>query len=150
MRLSPNFDLEELTLSETGERHGIRNTPNDDQVKQLERLCKLILQPLRDDVKKFVVITSGFRNDKVNRLVGGAYNSYHLEGRAADIRVPGLTPLAVCLRIKALRLPYDELIHEYQSWCHVAVAAREDAPRRKEMTATKVRGLTHYQPGLNS
>lgn len=148
MNLSRSYTLEEFTISETGARHGVANNPPQDAIQQLERLCRLVLQPLRDDLKQFVVITSGYRSPKVNRLVGGAYNSFHLEGRAADIRVPGMTPLAVCLRIKALRLPYDELIHEYASWCHVAVAAREDTPARKELTAIKVNGFTQYQPGL--
>lgn len=42
-----------------------------------------------------VVITSGYRSPDYNRRVGGAKNSYHVKGMAADIKVKGVTPREV-------------------------------------------------------
>lgn len=43
------------------------------------------LQELRRRRGRSVFITSGFRSDNYNRLVGGAKSSMHLKGRAFDI-----------------------------------------------------------------
>jgi len=42
-----------------------------------------------------VTITSGYRSPDYNRAVGGAENSYHLRGMAADIQVQDESPLRV-------------------------------------------------------
>ena len=45
----------------------------------------MLLEPARQ-VAGPIIINSGFRNSRVNRLVGGVANSQHLVGQAADIR----------------------------------------------------------------
>ena len=47
--------------------------------------CIMLLEPARLEVGP-IIINSGFRNSRVNRLVGGVTNSQHLVGQAADIR----------------------------------------------------------------
>ena len=47
--------------------------------------CHSILEPARKEVGP-IIINSGFRNEAVNRKVGGVTNSQHLFGQAADIR----------------------------------------------------------------
>lgn len=51
------------------------------------------LQALRDSIGKPIIVSSGFRCQKRNLEVGGAFASTHLIGLAADIIVPGMTPL---------------------------------------------------------
>ena len=46
MKLSKNFSLKEMTTSQTAERKGINNNPNDDQITGLQKLCENILQPV--------------------------------------------------------------------------------------------------------
>ena len=46
MKLSKNFSLKEMTASQTAERKGINNNPNDDQITSLQKLCENILQPV--------------------------------------------------------------------------------------------------------
>ena len=55
------------------------------------------LQRLRDKVGKPVVITSGYRTAAYNKRCGGISTSHHLTGKAADIKVSGMTPLQVAL-----------------------------------------------------
>ncbi len=148
MNLSQNFTLAEMCRSETAIRYGIDNTPDSVVTNNLRRLCTLILEPLRSAVGRPIRITSGYRSPKVNQLIGGARNSAHVFGLAADIEIDGLTPLEVCREIKILRLPYDQTIHEFREWSHVAIAQENVKPRLMELTAVKQDGMTVYQPGL--
>ena len=51
----------------------------------------LLLQCIREHFGKAVTITSGYRTAAHNAAVGGAKSSQHLLGRAADIRVQGVS-----------------------------------------------------------
>jgi len=53
------------------------------------------LQNIRDHFGKAVTITSAYRTAAYNKKVGGASNSYHTYGEAADITVSGIQPLEV-------------------------------------------------------
>jgi uncharacterized protein YcbK (DUF882 family) len=48
------------------------------------------LQAMREEIGKPVIINSGYRCPAHNKAIGGATNSQHLYGRAADIICPGL------------------------------------------------------------
>lgn len=140
MKLSPSFDLSEFVISQTATRLGMDNRPPPGAIASLQRLARTVLQPLRDHLGRAIVVSSGYRSPDVNRAIGGASNSAHMHGLAADIVVPGLPPREVCLLIVALDLPFDQVISEFGAWCHVAIAASGVAPRRQQLTA--VRGLT--------
>ena len=85
--LSDHFTLAEMTASETARKMHIDNTPPDYAIKNLKILCTQVLEPARQKFGHPLTITSGFRCLKLNRLVGGQPNSYHLKGMAADIRI---------------------------------------------------------------
>lgn len=87
MKLSPHFQLEEFTRSETAKRLKIDNTPTNEEVKNLQVLCIYLLEPLRNYLGRPIIITSGYRSAKLNKAVGGATSSYHIRGMAADIRI---------------------------------------------------------------
>jgi zinc D-Ala-D-Ala carboxypeptidase len=131
MRLTKNFHLSEFVFSETAQRHGINNTPTPEQITKLQLLCINILQPLRDALNKPIKITSGYRSPELNRKIGGSIKSQHSKGEAADIVVVGMTAKAVCQRIINLRLPYDQLIFEFESWTHVSYSPSH---RRQPLT----------------
>lgn len=115
IKLSENFRLSEFTRSATATAQGIDNTPDIQAIVNLCALCHRILEPLRKFYGRPITINSGYRSPELNSAVGGAKNSYHLYGRAADI------PMKPCL-IAYIRdhLPYKELINE-GGWIHVAV-----------------------------
>ena len=54
-----------------------------------------VLQKIRDHFGKSVTITSAYRTPQKNKAVGGTTYSQHLYGRAADIKISGVTPKKV-------------------------------------------------------
>ena len=82
-----NFALSEFIKSDTATQRGIDNTPDFDEVGNLEELIGTILQPLREAWGKPLIISSGYRCEELNKSVGGVMNSAHLYGNAADVQV---------------------------------------------------------------
>lgn len=146
MQLSEHFELAEFLVSETAARRGIANEPTPQIIDNLRRLCQLVLEPLRVKLARPVVITSGYRSLALNRAVGGSPTSHHMQGRAADIIVPGMTPLAVCQAVNQLKLPCVQIIHEFGRWAHLSVAASNE--RTQLLTAKLAQGKTVYESGL--
>jgi len=144
MKLSEHFTLEELTVSETAARKGLDNTPDNDALYDLKRLA-LFLEDIRTAVGRPLRINSAYRAPEVNASVGGSKTSQHCKGQAADIRVVGLTPDQVCQAIIAAKLPFDQVIREFDSWTHVSIPAKDKAPRKMALIIDK-KGTRPYAP----
>lgn len=138
--------MAELVRSATALRRGIENTPNAHQTDNLIRLQTTLLEPTRELLRVPMHISSGFRCPELNGLVGGAENSAHLDGRAADFEPIGLTLQVAFDRIRSSSLPFDQLIIECNTWIHIAVAAGAAPPRRQCLVATGSPGNWHYVP----
>ena len=63
-----------------------QNNPTTQQIANMAYGCRNLLEPAREALGCPIIINSGFRNIKVNALVGGVKTSQHLQGCAADIR----------------------------------------------------------------
>jgi len=63
------------------------------------------LQGVRDALGVPVTINSAHRCAAHNRAVGGASNSFHLQGRAADFTAAGRTPEAMAIAAEGVRAP---------------------------------------------
>jgi hypothetical protein len=139
MQLTPHFTLEELCFSQEAVRTGLDNTPPPDVVANLLRLAKM-LEKVRALLKKPIHISSGYRSPALNARIGGSPKSAHLDGRAADFICPEFgTPYVVAKKIAAARLGYDQMIHEYGRWVHIAV------PRLNERADREL--LSIFEPG---
>ena len=79
------FTLDELIHSDTADRLGIDNTPACDAINNLDDLVTNVLDRLRSGWGRPIIVTSGYRCKELNAAVGGARNSQHLKGQAADI-----------------------------------------------------------------
>jgi zinc D-Ala-D-Ala carboxypeptidase len=147
MRLTPNFTLAEMIVSQTASRRGIDNTPPPAVVTALTLLCNRVLEPVRVHYKRPVIVTSGYRSPAVNKAVGGAASSQHVLGEASDFTVHGVSNLEVC-RWMEKNLNYDQLIYEFgeSGWIHVSY--RADRLRNMELSAVRRGGKTVYLPGL--
>jgi len=120
-QLTANFSLEELTRSEAADRNGWDNTPNEQEAANLKRLAGLLQQVKTAVGGKAVMINSGFRSKQVNDSVGSKDSSQHRIGCAADIRVPGMKPREVVEACIAAKVPFDQIILEFDSWTHISV-----------------------------
>ena len=86
-----NFTISELIYSEIAMMNNIDNIPS---VKHLDNLLNLIfycLQPIRNILNKPMIVTSGYRCEKLNLLVGGKINSQHKIGCAIDFVVKNMS-----------------------------------------------------------
>lgn len=92
--LSEHFDKAEFREHGSGKLQG----PDPRLVTVLERLRALDGRPLK--------IVSGYRSAAYNRRIGGARNSQHIYGRAADI-LPGRFTVAQAVRAGATGVGYD-------------------------------------------
>ncbi len=115
-----NFSISELVHSDNAIKAGIDNTPNITQIDNLLNLIFYCLQPIRDKLKKPMIITSGFRCEKLNKIIGGVADSQHLKGQAVDFHVNGMTPAQLIDFIVKSGVEYDQLINEYNKWVHIS------------------------------
>ena len=76
-----------------------------------------LLDILRQQIGKPVIITSGYRTPEHNAKVGGAKYSYHIRGMAADIRVDGMTPKQLAKELDKI-VPNACGIIVYPGWVH--------------------------------
>lgn len=122
------FTLKELIKSDVASRCKINNNPTKEEIANINNLIDNILDPLREAYGNPIIVTSGFRCERLNKLVKGSKTSQHRFGQAADIRtVPDTieeNKKLFDLAIK-LKLPFDQLIDEYNyDWVHISYSPR--------------------------
>jgi hypothetical protein len=131
VKLSPNFSVEELTVSEIAERRGYDNTPNATELANLMRLAGL-LEQVRALINEPIIVNSAYRSKAVNDAVGSKDTSQHRIGCAADIKVHGMTPRQIVEKCVTTGLPYDQIIVEFDSWVHISIPDTPSRPPRKQ------------------
>ncbi|MBO5249367.1 MAG: peptidase M15 [Muribaculaceae bacterium] len=116
-----HFSIQELTHSKTALRLNIDNTPQPHHITNLQRLVTVVLDPAREQIGIPIYVNSGYRCPRLNKAVGGAPKSFHLQGRAADITTRKLSN-NMRLYLILEKLPHSELIWEQNGlWIHVAL-----------------------------
>ena len=91
-QLTPHFHLSEF-LSPDDPR------PSDAILANIQKLADA-LEAYRQVWGRPIIITSGYRSPEHNRRVGGASQSFHMQGLAADIEVPGWPPSLVQTKLR--------------------------------------------------
>ena len=156
MQITEHFSFKELTRSESARRAGIENKPSSAEMDNIYYTAQQ-LEKIRAYVGRGIIVTSCFRNERVNKLVGGSPTSAHRFGLAADCDAIGLTSLAFAKEIIKMRdegkIKFDQLILEFPergngAWVHIGFR-RNSTMRNQIMTATKKNGKTVYLPGLH-
>lgn len=109
---------------------GIDNSPNSEIVNNLKQLVDNILDPLREEYGKAIIVNSGYRCDALNKAVGGSKTSYHRYGLAADITGKSKSENKKLFKLaQSLDLPFDQLINESNySWVHISYSEK---PRKQ-------------------
>ena len=151
MNLTENISLKELTKSETATRFGISNEPSEEIITNLQKLATNILQPIRDNFGKPLIITSGYRSPEVCLKVGSTITSQHTKGQAADFEIGGMANKDLSDWIHQ-NLDYDQLILEFwkpeepnSGWVHCSYKG-EGLNRKQYLRAITENGKTKYEP----
>jgi zinc D-Ala-D-Ala carboxypeptidase len=153
MRLSEHLDLSEVTRSESAKRNGISNMPTEQHIANFKLLAENVFEPIRNNFRCPIHISSGYRSIELNRAIKGSLTSQHCQGEAIDIDMDGstngVTNKMVFDYIKD-NLEFDQLIWEFGTsenpdWCHVSYEST-GKQRKQILKATRVNGKTHYAP----
>lgn len=125
------FKLEELVRSDKARALGIDNSPDEVVKNRLELLVREVLDPARAILGRPIVVNSGYRSRRLNKAVGGAENSQHVLGEAADITCYNNWYLFELIQNNLI---FDQLIYETKDiikngvkvgvseWVHVSYA----------------------------
>lgn len=108
-----------------------------------------LLQKIRDYFNAPVTITSGYRNDAYNKQIGGAPNSEHCVGAAADIVVSGVTPESVA-QYAEYCLGGSGGIGLYSGFTHVDVRINRSRWNSTSGKEIAVSGFPGYTPTLKN
>ena len=92
MRLSANFSLNEMLVSQVAERAGgemlqQQTNPEREIIDGLQYLAQTTLQPLRTLLRTAITVSSGYRCPLLNTHIGGSASSQHMQGEAADLSI---------------------------------------------------------------
>jgi zinc D-Ala-D-Ala carboxypeptidase len=128
------FSWAEVTASGAASRLGLDNTPPPEAQAALERLVAVVLDPLRSQLGRPIVVTSGYRSAAVNRAVSGSPTSQHMSGEAVDIKATGLSAEQLAGAIVRTGLPFDQVIwYAPERGGHVHLSYTEKRPNRWEV-----------------
>lgn len=144
MNLTPHFTLAELAASDTAKAKKIDNMPPPIELDNLRRVAA-VLEQVRTLVGAPIKVSSGYRAPALNKAVGGAANSAHVLGLAADISTSAVSPKALARLIQQSDIQFDQLIYE-NTWVHIGLSAGK--PRRQVLTAKFGPGGTTYVSGI--
>lgn len=128
------FKLEELMTSSTAREKSIENLPGWEVVEHLLELA-FFLDDLREAWGSGIKITSGYRNEALNKVVGGVKNSVHQIGYAADIQPANgkMKEFAAFVEKWARNKNYDQIIVERSkkaTWIHIGLFNNDHKQRR--------------------
>ena len=147
MKLSDNFTLNEFTKSQTADRKGIANNPNEIHVMAMESLCYNILERVRAAFGKPIIVNSGYRSVALCEAIGSKSTSQHCDGEAVDIEIHGVSNYDLAKYIEK-ELNFDQLILECwdgiepnSGWVHVSYV-NDIANRKDVLTYTREGGYT--------
>jgi len=152
MEVSPHISYKEATKSYAAIRAGIKNKPNKEQLKNMILLAINVFEPLREAMGGYPIrVTSFFRCEKLNELIGGAENSQHiaLKGAAIDADMDTHPKFENCHAFDWIRynLEFDQLIWEQGTkynpdWIHVSY--NQGNNRNQVLRAIRKNGKTEY------
>jgi hypothetical protein len=153
MKLSENLSLSEIIRSESAKRKGVSNMPTEEHIANLKVLAEKVFQPIRENFRVPILISSGYRSKELNAAVGGSLTSQHCSGEAIDIDMDGtphgVTNADVFNYIKD-KLEFDQIIAEFPKngnpdWVHVSYKVK-GSNRKQVLVAKKINGKTTYLP----
>jgi len=131
VKLSQYFHLAEFEVSDTAARYGVDNSVPAFLLPKAKKLAKKA-----DLVRKLLgvpmIVLSGYRCLRLNRLLHSKDTSQHLRMEAIDFIAPKYgTPLEICMLAVANKeiIQFDQLIQEH-GWVHISFVDPDEIPAR--------------------
>lgn len=122
-KIGKYFTLDELTVTTTG----LNNIPMSSEKENLVKLVENILDPLRELYGKPIHINSGYRSPLVNKKVGGAATSQHVQGQAVDITGGSKEENEKLFNLIVKNFKFDQIINEKDfTWVHVSYSSTKN------------------------
>ena len=147
--ISEHISYKEGVYSITATRKGIDNTPNNEQLTNMELVADEVFEPLRTYVGGPIKINSFFRCPELNTAIGGSSKSQHCKGQAIDIddTFGRMTNAEMYHWIKE-HLEFDQMIWEFgdddnPNWVHVSYVSPEEN-RGRCLKAYREQGKAKY------
>ena len=147
--ISKHISYREGVYSITATRLGSENTPNDEQLDNMELVAEEVFEPLRVYVGGPIKINSFFRCPELNKAIGGSKTSQHCKGQAMDIDDTfGRATNAEMYHFIKEHLDFDQIIWEFGNddnpdWVHVSYVSPEKN-RNRCLKAYRENGKTKY------
>ena len=153
MKLSKNLSLAEVVRSETAKRLDIDNTPPKEHIDNLKVIADKVFQPIRDHFSCPIHVSSGYRGERLNRVIKGSKTSLHMTGQALDIDMDftNVSNTDIFNYIKD-NLEFDTLIWEFSNedgspkWVHVSYREGKNRNQVIEAYRDPVTQVTKYKP----
>lgn len=132
-KISKYFTMGEAIHSTTAKRRGIKNFPDWEERTNIRYTARR-LDEVREILGRPVVVSSWFRNKKLNRAVGGSSSSGHRKGMSVDIVLKrGKAGRREFEKVRARLKSFDQLIY-YPRRGHLHIGFKQyKAQERKEV-----------------
>lgn len=137
-KLTQHFTLNELIRSSRASELGIDNTPSEYVLNNLIQICTHVLEPVRANFGRPVIVNSGYRCLALNSAINGSRTSQHMTGQAVDFEIDGVANYDLAVWVSE-NLSFDQLILEnYVSgkpnsgWVHCSL--KKDGNRMQILT----------------
>ena len=143
--LSKHVTMEEFCYSPTAIKKGINNSMGLIAIDKAIQLCENVFEPIRNHVGKPIKISSGFRCQQLNKLIGGASGSQHTKAEAFDLELTDRKLFDWIIK----NVEFDQAIYEFgndehANWFHISY--RKGNNRKQALRAIKIGGKTQYIP----
>ena len=138
--------MHEAIRSQTAERLGIDNVPDQDAMTNMRLIAYKVFEPVREHFNQPIYISSFYRSPELNRAIGGSSKSQHCTGHAMDIDCDPINDqIYTWIRDN---LDFDSMIWEfgtklYPAWVHVSY--KDQGNRRQCLRAYRKDNKTVYE-----
>lgn len=150
-KFSKHISWKEATGSATAKKLEIDNTPNDEQLNNMQDLAEDLFEPLRERVGEPILINSFFRCEELNKAISGsATTSQHIKGCAIDLDATKISNCELFYIIKN-EFEFDKLIWELgddnnPAWIHVSYVKGNNRGLVYQAKRKPGKGFTTYHP----
>ena len=150
-KFSKHISWKEATGSATAKKLEIDNTPNDEQLNNMQDLAEDLFEPLRERVGEPILINSFFRCEELNKAISGsATTSQHIKGCAIDLDATKISNCELFYIIKN-EFEFDKLIWELgddnnPAWIHVSYVKGNNRGLVYQAKRKPGKGYTTYHP----